>query len=396
MTARRVGLFVVGLLAVSAGLVFGLGALTAEEAPADPSFGENASVRLAELDGLTATRETVRQQGNRTVRTVERVSIGFDTGSSRAQMVSGPGDAELRVSNGSMLWLYDRENRTATRFDINEPVAAGRLDHIDRLLAGLNVTPGSAEGTTVSNVGVSPLPVVPAGKHGQTATEPAGDRGAIAVTSPETTTIDGRKVVAVRLEPSDRETEPVANFTQTLWLDAEWYYPLKQRTTWRQGGQRRAVTTTYRNVTFNPGLNASTFRFDPPAGTTVEVPDTPEQQRYESLAALRADATLSVPEPAIPDSFALVRATQTTGRITSIGLRYVNSTGVLTVAKLSPAIEPRSEGESVQVGEQQAVYRNLGPRQVVTWSCEDVQYKIGGSGVTRERLLAVAASVACE
>lgn len=395
---RRLGflLFVVLIVTVSVGIVAGIGLVVVDGTDGDVSFGDNVSARLTDLEGLTATREVVRERGNETTRSVEDVILDFERGGIRARTLSGPGSVDVRVSNGSVLWLYDRDEQTVTQLQLSTPATANRLARLERFVDRVAVRVGRGTQTPTEGVGISPLPVVPAGNRGGSTTEPAAKGGTYTVSSPETTTVNGREAVVVRLAQPDRISEPVANYTQTLWLDTEWYYPLKQRTSWRQGGRRHVVTTTYRNVTFNPGVGASAFVFDPPAAATVEVPETPDQQTYETVAALRAEANLTVPDPAVPDEFVLTRATRTTGRVTSIGLRYVNASSVLTVAKLSPSIEPRTDGETVVIGGQQATYRNLGPRRVISWSCDGILYKVGGSGVSRDRLVSVANSVACK
>ena len=349
---RRLGflLFVVLIVTVSVGIVAGIGLVVDNGTNTDVAFGDDVSARLTELDGLTATREVVRERGNETTRSVEDVTLDFEIGGIRARTLSGPGNVDVRVSNGSALWLYDRDAGTVTQLQVTEPATANRLDRLERLVERVAGTVGRGTQTPTSSIGASPLPVVPAGNRGGSTTAPAAAGGNYTVSSPETTAVDGREAVVVKLAQPDRISEPVANYTQTLWLDTEWYYPLKQRTSWRQGGQRHVVTTTYRNVTFNPSVATEAFVFEPPAAATVKVAETPEQQTYESVAALRADANLTVPNPAIPDEFVLTRATRTTGRVTSIGLRYVNASSVLTVAKLSPSIEPRTDRDWLAVG----------------------------------------------
>jgi outer membrane lipoprotein-sorting protein len=385
-------LLVLGVVAVSLGLVAGLDVAVGESGSTGELFDGNVSAQLERVDGLTATREVVVRHDNRTSTTVERVAARPGTGAVRATTLSGS-DTDLRVSNGSVLWLYDRDAGTATRLT-RSPSATRLGDRISRLVTRLETPAESGDGTQTPSVGVSPLPVVPADTSGQTMTEPTGQRN-YTVSYGGTESVDGRAAVVVELAQSDAGAGPVTNFTQTLWLDSRWYYPLKQRTAWVLGGQRRAITTTYRNVTFNPDIAPSTFVFDPPPNATVEAPETPTQQRYDSVGALRSEATLSVPRPALPDSFALVRATRTTGRVDSIGLRYANATSTLDIAKITPVIEPTTDGTTVAVAGKQATYRNLGPEGVLTWSCDDVQYKVSGRNVPRAQVVAVARSVAC-
>lgn len=394
----RLVLPVVLVVVAGVGLVIGLGVLGGDTA-AGPALDENVSTRLASLDGLVATRETVVSRGTGTTRTVERVTHRPRTGATRALVRSGPGTVDVRVSNGSVLWLYDRETETVTRIGLDGRSDRGSriFDRVERLVAQLNRSDDAGEAGTSSQV--SPLPVVPAADGRTEAIDGpvGGNRGTYAVSFDGTETVGERRTYVVELRRTGAGGEPVANYTQTLWLDTQWYYPLQRQTAWIQGGNRTVITTTYTNVTFNPGLSSSTFGFEPPSNATVETGDAAEQRRYESVDALRAVANVSVPRPAVPESFALASATRTTGRIDSLGLRYVNATSVVSVAKLDTVVEPTTEGERVTVAGRAATYRDLGPDQTVVWSCDGSQYKISGRGLPnpKETLVEVATSVGC-
>lgn len=397
---NRLVLSVVLAAAAGIGLVMGLGVLgSGGDAAAGPALDENVSAQLSSLEGLVATRETVVARATETSRTVERVSHRPRTGDIRALVRSGPGAVDVRVSNGSVLWLYDRDTATVKRIPLDGRSDRERRlpDRVERLLVQLNRSDDDGGAGTSSRV--SPLPVVPAadGSPGTVDGPVGGDRGTYLVSFDGTETVDQRRTYVVELRRTGAGGEPVANYTQTLWLDAEWYYPLQRQTAWTQGGNRTVITTTYTNVTFDPGLSDSTFDFEPPSNATVERADAADQRRYGSADALRAAANMSVPRPAVPESFALADATRTTGRVDSLGLRYVNATGVVSVAKLDTVVEPTTEGERLTVAGREATYRDLGPEQTVVWSCDGRQYKISGRGLPNPRatLVDVAASVGC-
>ena len=364
------------------------------ETNSDP-FAENVSDRLAAVDGVSATRTTVIERGNETRRTVERVRLDPDSGGVWRQQVRGPGDIDRRVSNGTTLWLYDRENETVTRLDTqDEDGAYSRyLERIPALVATLNRASEETETPPESPPAGAPLPVVPAGETGQSVPTPTAARGSYTVTSNGTATVDGRSALVLTLERSG--SEPVAEYRQTPGLDEQWYVPLRTRTAWTQGGERTVITTTYSNLTINPGLEPSRFQFDPPDDVTVETPTTPDQQQFDSLASLRRASNMTVPEPTLPESYVLEEATRTTGRIGSIGLRYVNATSVVTITKLDTVIPPTSEGEPVVVAGQMATYRVIGATQGLVWDCGGRLYKVRGSGLARSTLVAIADSVGC-
>jgi outer membrane lipoprotein-sorting protein len=391
-TSRRPLLLAALLVLVS---VVGVGLLvgdTGEESIRQPS-AEDAAVQLQDLDGFAATRETVIERGTETRRTVDRVHRRLGK-AVRIERRSGPGRVDLVVANASGRWQYDRDTNTATWYGVNGSADAG-FDRIPRLLARLNHTTDTANATPAT--GVSPLPVVPAAGGNASVDGPAGAAtDGYAVSYEGTDTVGGRDVFVVSVSHAGGGATPVANYTQTLWLDAERYVPLKRQTGWTQGGERTVVTATYTNVTFDPEFPAETFRFQPPTNATVERAVAPDQQRYGSVVALRAAASMSVPEPNLPADFVLASATRTDGeRVTSVGLRYVNATATVEFAKIEPVYRPSTEGERVTVAGRAATYRTLGPDRSVVWTCDGTQYKLTTTGVDRAELLALADSVGC-
>lgn len=397
-SASRWSLLLVGLLVLTS--VVGVGLLVGDTSgeQARRPRADDAAAQLQSLDGFAATRRTVIERGNETHRTVDRISRrlrGAGGAAIRVERVSGPGLADLIVANGSVRWHYDRDAGVATRYNTSGGPTGG-FGRIPRLLTRLDRSTVTAA-TPTGTPGVSPLPVVPAAGANASVEGPVtAGNGAFTVTAEGTATVDGRRTYVVRLTQATTDTEPVGNYTQTLWLDSERYVPLKRRTAWTQGGERTVVTTTYTNVTFDPGFEPGTFAFEPPTNATVERPDTPRRERYDSLGALRSAASMSVPAPDLPADFALASATRTHGRrITTVGLRYVNATATVEVAKLEPVYRPRTDGERVTVAGRHGTYRNLGPEQSVVWACNGTQYKVSTTGLGRAGTVELAGSVRC-
>jgi outer membrane lipoprotein-sorting protein len=387
--SRRV-FMLVGLLVLASAVGVGLlvGDSTDETAPRPNA--EDAAAQLQSLDGFSATRRTVIDRENGTSRTLDRVTRRIGEGI-RIERVSGPGSVDLIVANESVRWHYDREVGVATRYERSTDPAP--MQRIPQLLARVN---GSSDGTGPTRTpGISPLPVVPAAGAPATDGPVGAAKGSYEVSYEGTATVADRRAFVVRIT-GPAGTGPVANYTQTLWLDAEHYVPLKRQTAWTQGGSRTTITTTYENVSFETDLSAATFRFSPPENATVERNGGPQQERYESVGDLRAAASLSVPVPDLPPDYALARATRTDGRrITSVGLRYVNATATVEVAAIEPVYAPTSEGQRVTVAGRNATYRDLGAEQTVVWTCDGTQYKITTSGLGRAGTLAIAATVEC-
>ena len=362
-------------------------ALPAAQGP--PSVDANVSDRYDSLDSFSATRTTAIER-NGTVRSqsVYEATLAPGTGARRLRLVeSGADRYDLRVSNGSSLWLHDRSRDTVTRIPLSRPTrAADTADRVQRLLLRSNLT--TVGGASETPPAVEPLPVVPR-ERAPSATGPADG---YAVSYVGTESVDGRETYVLRLTP--RSNRSAAAYRQTLWLDAEWFYPLKRQTTWREDGTRTQLTTTYTNVTFNPPVPNGTFAPDIGPNTTVEPADAPETEVYRRLDALRSDASVTVPTPEVPASYELTYATRTEGRVHGVGLRYVNRTSRITVSMYNFTYQPGDRDERLSIDGRAATLSN-GPTSSLSWNCDSYRYTVRGTGVTTHRLVTVAESVGC-
>jgi len=353
-----------------------------------PDFAVSVTDRYDSLDGFTADKETVVNRDNRTSRFLDRVYRRPGTGQYRFEDVTdGPTGREIQVSNGTTLWIYTHGSAEAKRIDgVNTSRALP--SRLDRLFA--IIERGAAEGGGEAH-DIDPLPFVP-----ESSDQTAGIAGSMTVSYDGTDTVDGRSASVLHLESNTSTAGVVADFQQTLWIDTEWYVPIKRTTEYVRDGDPVSITTTYRNVTFNPGLSAETFRFDPPPNVTVVDTDSARQQEYVDIASLRAVASFSVPNPTVPETLRLVDATRTvTDRVRSIGLKYANETSVLTVSKSNlTRYVPSTDGEAVTVGDWNATLRNLGTELRISWTTPNARYSVAGSGISKSALLEFARSVA--
>jgi outer membrane lipoprotein-sorting protein len=364
--------------------------VASEPSDAVPAF-DDVEEQRASVDGIVGVRTTTYERGNATSESVERVWLRPGTGQYRIEDIrderSGP---ELKVSNGSILWLYDDNEHTAIRIDLANAPPSGSGDRINRLLSVVADADGSP--TTGS---VDPLPVVPvASDRGG---EAGGVAGQISIEYDGTATVAGRDTHVLELQSTANASGVVSNFSQTVWLDQEWYAPLKRTTEYRRDGTPVAITVTYENVTFNPGLSTERFQFDPPDNATVKTDETPTQEWFVDIGQLQAATNYSVPQLSLPDSFELQEATRTIGRVRSIGLQYANETATVAVSKSNLTwYRPRSEGRNVTIGPTNATLRNLGTELRLSWTCENARYSVSGTGLPADRLIEIARSIECQ
>jgi len=397
------------VLTVSAAVV-GLAAFwPAESAETGPPIGHNASERLSSLDGYTAVVESEYTFGNESNRSVQRVWARPSTGERRVEPIEGPTDSVV-VANGSVTWVYDREANEATRLNTTAQ-PSGTLqqgERIERLFTRLNISRDATEETKTVDVepGGAPLPSVPSGQPAPTPRGPdveAADE--FGVRYEGTDTVADREVYVVSIEPetTDDNAAVFEEYEQTLYGDTEWFLPLKTHTEWEMDGRHVETTTTYRNVTFEPGVDDDRFRFDPPENVTITDTGFPSPERYDSAAELRANTEFPVPEPDVPDAYTFEEGVVTAGADhDSITLRYAAGDESLHVVRRSASGYDLAESDTSRagdVGNDTAYYTEYefdgDTTAVVVLPCGDVTYSVSGP-LSKGESLGIAESLGCE
>ena len=366
-------------------------------------IGHNASERLAELDGLTATVETTIHLENETNQTRRRVWMRPGTRELRSRTL-GDGPSTLTVSNGSTYWVYHPAENNATRLDVGGYNAASqqRGERIERIFTRLNVSRGDREESVSASItpGSAPLPSVPAGTGSVTTpsqpTVEATDQFGLHYNG--TATVSGREVyvVSIRAPDTDENASVLEDYQQTMYVDSEYFLPIKTHTEWRSDDRRIESTTVYRNLTFNPGFDDSRFQFDPPANVTVVETEGPSVHTFESVATARANTSLPMPTPDIPSSFALDSVQVVSGNFSSVSLQYSNETAALTLSVNNVSnVTAEQPGQRLTVDGRVLYYRQFGTSHAVSWQCDDYRYSVSGTAVGKDRLLDIAASMEC-
>lgn len=171
--------------------------------------------------------------------------------------------------------------------------------------------------------------------------------------------------------------------------------PLKTHTEWTSDGERFSATMTYRNVTFEPGLEDDRFAFEPPENATLVESDFPDVRTFDSVQALRDAVSMPVPDPGVPQSFDLDTARSTSGRFRSVSLQYSNETATLSISVMNHTASNVTEGQRLTVDGREVVYQRFGTSQIVSWECDGWGYSVSGTAVGKNRLLEIATSIEC-
>ncbi|WP_435157977.1 LolA family protein [Haladaptatus sp. DFWS20] len=356
---------------------------------ANPSVDANVTERYRSIDAFTGTQTvTMRTNGTITSRNVATVTLvpGTDRKRIRFQNASNR-RYDLQVSNGSTLWLHDIDKNNVTAIELTgPPTDSQKAVQLQQLVTAAGLTDDAGK---PRSIGVSPLPVLP--RHTGAAAQVDANRS-YSVEFVKTDTVGGRDAYVLDITPATNQSE--ARYRQRLWVDTEWFYPLHKQTAWTANGTRRSVSTTYTNMTFDVQPAADTFRPEIDSNTTVRRPDTPETEWYQSRADLKAQSSISVPDPTVPPAFELLYATRTTGRIDGVGLRYNADGRELSVAKFNYTLDIDSDEQDLKLDGQPATL-DYGPTNSLSWNCNGYGHTVRGTGVKIDRLIEVGRSVGC-
>ena len=342
-----IGILLVALLTVTAGCAAALG-----DDPDPERIADELEDRNEQIEDLQGQRVLTVETPNTTQRTVMTVAERPPE-QSRQEVIEADSEwqsaGDVTVNDGETLYMYDASENTVTEFNVSyDPESAGFAS--EELIANtLNESDVSYEGTD---------------------------------------TVADREVHVIDL--TDTET----NRTTTVWVDTEFWYPLKYETTMERGDQQLSTTMVFEEVAFNEGLDDGTFEFEPPADATVEQYEPPETRTVDSLAAVDDGTPYTVSAPDLPDRFAFEE-----GRITDAGDRLSASmTYTADDERVSFSVTNttayESSGETVEIGDTEGTLSEYGDTYSVTWDCDGVRYSLSGE-LDRETLIDSAASVSC-
>jgi outer membrane lipoprotein-sorting protein len=393
LTPLRLALLVVAVI----GLVAAGGAILLADEPAQlrPDVVEDASDQIASLDGFSARQETTVRTGNETRRIDRRVIVRPGTGKYRAVALgNSTGRYDKTVSNGSVTWYYDRDNQTVRRMNIdterNSPGILLAGSYIERLL---QAAAGDSNQTASD---ISTLPMVSSARQanlsGSLSTNASTFQLNVSYRGIET--VSGRETYVLDLTQSANAR--LANYSGRIWIDTEWFVPLRHRTAFTVDGTRYVTETRYENVSFNPDMDDVSFEFDPPSDANVSVSSEMSFTQYDSREALANNATISIPDPDVPDDFQFQRGARTVGDQRSVTLQYSNGTSSLSITVSNSTSTAAEEGSTVQIGTASGRMQAFGASTLVSWPCQGRSYAVIGSNLGNETVVEVARSLGCD
>jgi outer membrane lipoprotein-sorting protein len=220
---------------------------------------EGAFVHADNLEDVQGNRTTKVTNGSVTVTEVERVQKRpyVDERTEVLEASDSAAIGNIYVSNATMNWFYFPDSGVAQYFEPDEPFDddAVRSDRAE--IAAEKVEKYDLEYQGTEQIAGRDAHVLDVEAKNETV-----ENGISAIIG------DTKYVYA--LETSDPKEELQA-VEQTLWIDSEYDYPLKERVVFEEpNGERIVMTERFVSVAFNTGLEDETFAFEPPENATVE------------------------------------------------------------------------------------------------------------------------------
>ena len=342
-----IGILLVALLTVTAGCAAALG-----DDPDPERIADELEERNERIEDIQGERVLTVETPNTTQRTVMAVAERPPE-QSRQEVIETTSEwqsaGDVTVNDGETLFMYDASENTVTEYNVSYDPESAAFASEELIANALNESDVSYEGTD---------------------------------------TVADRDVHVIELTDTD------TNRTTTVWVDTEFWYPLKYETTTERGDQQFTTTMTFEEVAFNEGLDDGTFAFEPPADATVEQYEPPETDTVDSLAAVDDGTPYNVSAPELPDRFEFEegRITDAGGSLTAL-VTYTADDERVSVSVTNDTTRELT-GETVEIGDTEGTLSEYGDVRSVTWDCDGVRYSLSGE-LDRETLIEAAASVSC-
>jgi len=206
--------------------------------------------------------------------------------------------------------------------------------------------------------------------------------------------ISDRDCYVLKLTPKEE-----GNFlgTQKLWVDKEYWMPIKIETEMKANGKTVKSSVLYRDIEFNTGIPDSAFEFEVPEGAKVVREDMKMPEKLGlGEAQKEVDFEILVPEY-VPEGHELEYATHMEIKGEQrVSLRYRGSDGTFSLSE-KPAVEGSSSlpgSEEVDINGTKGEMKSMGKFYLLKWECNGLRLSLSG-GLSKEDILRVARSVEC-
>jgi len=206
--------------------------------------------------------------------------------------------------------------------------------------------------------------------------------------------VSNRDCYVLVLTPKDEN----ATMRQKLWVDKEYWMPMRIEMEMEFGGKTMKSWVEYRDMEFNVGIPDSEFEFEVPEGAEVTEKEIPMPEMFNSVeeAQEEVDFTILVPEY-IPEGYEFERAIVIDIKDEkSVSLSYKKGVEILSLTEsMGEEITGSLEGaEKVDINGREGEYIKMGMNKLLRWDCDGLSLSLMGE-LDKEELLKVAESVDC-
>jgi outer membrane lipoprotein-sorting protein len=378
----------VGVLLLS-GVLFtasmGLGGSPAADEP-DPKELVRDAVESTDTKSIEGVRTEVFQRDDQFEMATVAVTRQSPTRSRIEVLKSIENDerSDLTVINGSTTWRYFQDEQRAVRKQSDQAIGGTTHSFQGLTRTLLEQYQATYVGTdTVENRSTHVVELEP----------PEDPELALSLDVQA-----GSEAYEFELEEASEERWFVTQ--ETLWIDTETAYPVKQRIEWtdQEGNVVASNIRTYHELTVGAEIDAEeAFEFDPPERAEVTGRSLSETHNYSTFEAATDAAGFSFPEPALPSGYELERATvQTLDEHQGLMLTYTTDGSTITVH----ASEGTTKGDGdrivdTEIGDVNATLLSVDDRVSLAWDCNALSYRVSGVHDV-DALASIADSIGCE
>jgi outer membrane lipoprotein-sorting protein len=356
-------------VAVLGGGVLYLGVSVTDGPPDPETVRERVGERNTSIDSYVTTVEVTIERGNDTIEGAYRLALDRPNRTKLTYSAPDAVDGDVVVANRSGVFGYDASRGEWGRYAEG---SGGGYDVLATLVGVVTRENGTYEGT--DRVEGSSGLVLKYSAGG----EDVGLRIGGSAPASRFTSLNGSERVGL-----------------SVWVDPDRDLPTRIRQRYRSGDGNVTVTVRLTDFRANPAFGGDQFQYAPPPGAD-RVDRTNLTRTYDSRAALAGNASMSVPDPAVPSNFSLSGAAS--ARLEgnrSVSLVYRDGPASVVVLKRTPPSPLAENGTALDLGPVEARYVTTARGAAVVWECDGATYSVSGT-VGRELLVSVARSVACE
>lgn len=281
-----------------------------------------------------------------------------NTGEHRSEVIESTGfesEGDVTVHDGTTTWIYDSEANEVTRLDLDLDLDEMEIDEGEIIESMLDEYDVEYNGTE---------------------------------------TIGDHDTHVLELTPTDEADEEFAYDELTMWVDDEYWYPVKQDATMSVGEETVTTTITYEELAFNEGIDDEKFTFDVPDGAEVVEAELPETEQFDSVSEADDATEFDVAEPDVPDEYEFDSATVSEHESeTSVSLLYENDEYLfVSISETKPMT---TDGETVEVGDTEATIHDMPGTTSLQFECDGLYHDVSGD-LDEDKLIEIAEPLSCE